>query len=59
MRCHNQVFDLRGPQARQAILCGLAQVKKEFAFELYGIRVMSNHVHYLLKTKIPSDISGR
>lgn len=57
VRCNNQAFDLRRPQARQVILYALTQAKKKFAFELYGICVMSNHVHYLLKTKLPSDIS--
>jgi putative transposase len=49
MRCNNQAFDLRRPQARKVILFCLARAREKFAFDLFGLCVMSNHVHYLIR----------
>ena len=49
MRCSNQAFDLRRPQARKVILFCLARAKQKFGFDLFGLCVMSNHVHYLIR----------
>ena len=57
LRCNNQAFDLRRPQARQAILLCLARAKAKFNFKLYGVCVMSNHVHYCLKPEQPHQMS--
>jgi len=49
MRCNNQAFDLRRPQARKVILFCLARARTRFGFDLFGLCVMSNHVHYLIR----------
>jgi putative transposase len=57
LRCNKQAFDLRRPQARQAILYCSARAKAKFNFKLYGVCVMSNHVHYFLKPAQPHQMS--
>jgi putative transposase len=56
VRCNNQAFDLRRPQSRKAILFCLAKAKGKFDFVLFGICVMSNHVHYLIRPARPADM---
>ena len=56
MRCNNQAFDLRRPQARKVILFCLARAKQRFGFDLFGLCVMSNHVHYLIRPARPEEM---
>ena len=56
MRCNNQAFDLRRPQARKVMLFCLARLRTKFAFDLFGVCVMSNHVHYLIRPVRPQDM---
>ena len=56
MRCNNQAFDLRRPQARKVILFCLSKARTRFAFDLFGVCVMSNHVHYLIRPVRPQDM---
>ena len=56
MRCNNQAFDLRRPQARKVILFCLARAKERFGFDLFGLCVMSNHVHYLIRPARPEEM---
>jgi putative transposase len=56
MRCNNQAFDLRRPQSRKAILFCLAKARGRFDFTLFGICVMSNHVHYMIRPARPADM---
>jgi putative transposase len=56
MRCNNQAFDLRRPQSRKAILFCLAKARGKFDFALFGICVMSNHVHYMIRPTRPEDM---
>ena len=56
MRCNNQAFDLRRPQARKVILFCLARAREKFGFDLFGLCVMSNHVHYLLRPARPEEM---
>ncbi len=56
LRCNNQAFDLRWPQARKVILFCLARAKEKFAFDLFGLCVMSNHVHYLIRPARPEEM---
>jgi putative transposase len=56
MRCNNQAFDLRRPQSRKAILFCLAKARGKFDFALFGICVMSNHVHYMIRPARPADM---
>ena len=57
MRCNNQAFDLRRPQARKVILFCLARAREKFGFDLFGLCVMSNHVHYLIRPARPEEMS--
>ncbi len=56
VRCNNQAFDLRGPQARKAILFCIAKARAKFGFSLFAVCVMSNHVHYLIRPALPTDM---
>ena len=56
LRCNNQAFDLRRPQARKVILFCLARAREKFGFDLFGLCVMSNHVHYLIRPARPDDM---
>lgn len=56
MRCNNQAFDLRRPQSRKAILFCLARARGKFDFALFGVCVMSNHVHYMIRPERPDDM---
>jgi putative transposase len=55
-RCNNQAFDLRRPQSRKAILFCLARARGKFDFVLFGVCVMSNHVHYMIRPAPPADM---
>ena len=57
MRCNNQAFDIRRPQARKVILFCLSKAQAKFDFQLSGLCVMSNHVHYLIRPAQPTDDS--
>lgn len=56
LRCNNQAFDLRRPQARKALLFCIARAQVRFGFRLPGLCIMSNHVHYLIRPALPSDM---
>ena len=56
MRCNNQAFGLRRPQARKVILFCLARARAKFGFDLFGLCVMSNHVHYMIRPARPADM---
>jgi putative transposase len=57
VRCNNRAFNLRRKETHMFILHALQRVLPKFEGQLYGVAIMSNHVHYLLQTKKPSDIS--
>jgi len=56
MRCNNQAFDIRRPQARKVILFCLSKAQAKFDFQLSGLCVMSNHVHYLIRPAQPEQM---
>ena len=56
MRCNNQAFDIRRPQARKVILFCLSKAQAKFDFQLSGLCVMSNHVHYLIRPARPEQM---
>ena len=53
LRCNNQAFDLRRPQARKTLMFCLARAQARFGFRLHGLCIMSNHVHYLIRLAVP------
>lgn len=56
VRCNNRAFDLRSREARAVVLDALRRSLLKYSARLHGVALMSNHVHYLLKTENPSDL---
>ncbi|MEH2456497.1 transposase [Nostoc sp.] len=48
-RCNNREFQLTRHECRQVFLYALKKALGKFQFKLYGLCIMSNHVHYLLE----------
>lgn len=55
-RCNNREFRLTRLECRQVLLYALKKMQKKYQFKLYGLCIMSNHVHYLLEPVAPNDI---
>lgn len=56
IRCNNREFRLTRPECRQVLLFVLQKAIAKFAFKLYALCIMSNHIHYLLEPKEPEDL---
>lgn len=56
VRCNNRAFDLRSREARAVVLDALRRSLFKYSARLHGVALMSNHVHYLIKTENPSDL---
>jgi putative transposase len=56
VRCNNREFKLTRRESRQVLLYALAKCQDKFGFKLYGLCIMSNHVHYLLEPAVPEDL---
>jgi len=56
VRCNNREFRLTRPECRKVLLLVLRKAKAKFEFRLYGLCVMSNHVHYLLEPRVPEEL---
>lgn len=56
-RCNNREFRLTRHECRQVFLYVLKKAIVKFDFKLYGICIMSNHVHYLLMPEKPNQLS--
>jgi putative transposase len=55
-RCNNREFLLYRRECRDVFLYALKEALTKFEFKLYGLCIMSNHVHYLLEPKHPDDL---
>ena len=55
-RCNNREFKLTHHQCRQMFLYALKKAIEKFKFKLYGLCIMSNHVHYLLEPLTSTDL---
>jgi REP element-mobilizing transposase RayT len=55
-RCNGREFRLVAPDCKKIILYALHRALGKFSFRLYAICIMSNHVHYLLKPRVPEDL---
>ena len=53
VRCNNRAFDLRRREARAIVLHAISRALRRFDARLYGLAIMSNHVHYLVQTSEP------
>ncbi|MBD2425997.1 transposase [Phormidium sp. FACHB-1136] len=56
VRCNNREFRLIRDECREILLYALERCKAKYGFKLYGLCIMSNHVHYLLEPKQPDDL---
>ncbi|MDE0888650.1 MAG: transposase, partial [Phycisphaerales bacterium] len=45
VRCNNRAFDLRSREARAVVLDALRRSLPKHTARLYGVALMSNHVH--------------
>lgn len=55
-RCNNREFNLVRHECREVFIYAIKQAMDKFDFKLYGICLMSNHVHYLLEPLLPEDL---
>lgn len=55
-RCNNREFKLTRLACRQWLLYAIQKCQEKYGFKLYGLCIMSNHVHYLLEPKTPEDL---
>lgn len=55
-RCNNRDFRLTRPECKQVLLFAVNQCQIKYDFKLYGLCIMSNHVHYLLEPQVPEDL---
>ena len=56
MRCNNREFRLLRDECREILLHALKTCQAHYGFKLYGLCIMSNHVHYLLEPAQPADL---
>lgn len=55
-RCNNREFRLTRYECREVLLYALKKALDKFKFKLYGLCIMSNHVHYLLEPLQPEEL---
>lgn len=56
IRCNNREFRLTRRECRQLLLYAISKAQKKYEFKLYGLCIMSNHVHYLIKPKQAEEL---
>jgi putative transposase len=56
VRCNNREFRLTRLECREVLLFAMRRCQEKFEFKLYGLCVMSNHVHYLLEPRVPEEL---
>ena len=55
-RCNNREFKLIHRECREVFIYALTKAINKFHFKLYGLCLMSNHVHYLIEPKTPESL---
>jgi putative transposase len=55
-RCNNREFRLIHQECRNVFLFAIKKALEKFRFKLYGLCIMTNHVHYLLEPIQSSDL---
>jgi REP element-mobilizing transposase RayT len=55
-RCNNREFHLIRDEYREVLLYALQRCRERYGFKLYGLCIMSNHVHYLVQPTQPEDL---
>ncbi|HIK43018.1 transposase [Thermoleptolyngbya sp. M55_K2018_002] len=56
IRCNNREFRFTKPEYREVLLYAIQKCQDKYAFKLYALCIMSNHVHYLLEPQQPEDL---
>ncbi|MEM9217077.1 MAG: transposase [Cyanobacteria bacterium P01_F01_bin.150] len=56
VRCNNREFRLTQLACKDTFLYAIKKCQEQFGFKLYGLCIMSNHVHYLLEPMQPEDL---
>ncbi|MFO7141632.1 transposase [Arthrospira sp. PCC 8006] len=56
VRCNNREFKLTRTECRKVLLYTIKRVLEKYRFRLYGVCIMSNHVHYLIEPLHPEDL---
>jgi putative transposase len=56
VRCNNREFQLVRLECREVLLYALNKCKEKYGFRLYGICIMSNHVHYLIEPDVAGEM---
>lgn len=57
VRCNNREFRLTRLECRKVFLYALKKARDKYAFKLYALCIMSNHVHYLIEPGEPEELS--
>jgi putative transposase len=55
-RCNNREFCLYRRECREVFIYVIKQATEKFRFKLYGLCIMSNHIHYLIEPDQPEDL---
>ncbi|WP_229423983.1 transposase [Moorena producens] len=56
-RCNNREFKLSKRVCREVFLYAIKKALLKYDFKLYGLCIMSNHVHYLIEPVCGADLS--
>ena len=56
IRCNNREFRLTQVDCKDTFLYAIKKCQDKFEFKVYGLCIMSNHVHYLLEPQQPEDL---
>ncbi len=55
-RCNNREFKLQRWECREVFLYAIKQALDKYKFKLYGLCIMSNHIHYLIEPTQTDDL---
>ncbi|MFM6348781.1 MAG: transposase, partial [Dolichospermum sp.] len=56
IRCNNREFRLTKLECRQVLVYAIKKAIEKYNFKLYGLCIMSNHIHYLIEPQQPEDL---
>jgi putative transposase len=56
VRCNNREFRLVRQECREVLLYAIEKCRLKYRFKLYGLCIMSNHVHYLMEPEVPEEM---
>ena len=56
VRCNNREFRLIRAECREVLLYSIQKCREKYGFKLYGLCLMSNHIHYLLEPAQADDL---